>query len=418
MPHLTQLSQADETTNALAFLQSTLASELGKCTLAMVNTLNLDEGQFQISTYCNGDYCPTYNTAELLRPSTGLGTYKGHFIDSWKSMTSPQRVQKEECAELFQGNLAHCEDILILPILLDGKIERWVLVLKAEFDLNKVDFSKLSLLVNFAVISLARAEEKKQLEEITNWREQELKEISRLQHLLLPEMGTSIPGIEIAFKFEVYKEAGGDYFDIGSLMADKSSTAPHKFGAVIADVTGHGPSAAVEAAMLDAILRTFQPEDDTATPADVLEYANTHFFTRKHRGKFVTAITFTYDPTSRVMCYAAAGHPYGYIKRGSEVIRLDQSEDIPVGVLKEYQWKNYEVILEPQDIIFVYTDVVLETRNPDNKEFGFERLEETISKADTCPHCVVEDVASELARFSGAEELCDDLTLCSIQIKE
>jgi len=416
LPHLTKLSQIENFPNSLAFLQSILSTELGDCTLAVVNSLNLDDNYFQISNYCHPHSQPAYKVAEILKRSNDQRIFCGEFIVQWQKMSSPIHVNKDQCAELFQDDLATYENVLVLPILLDAKVERWVLILDAENNSHNLDLSKLNLLANFAVSSIARAEEKRKLQEITNWREQELSEISRLQHLLLPEENLSIPGIELAFKFKVYKEAGGDYFDVTSLSKDKPVGEAHNFGVMIADVTGHGPSAAVEAAMFDAILRTYKPEGNTSQPAQVMEYVNTHFFTRKNRGKFITAIAMSYSPETKTLCYACAGHPYGYIKRGSTLIRLDQGEDIPIGVLKEYQWSNHEVEVLHHDIIFLYTDVVLETRNTKQEEFGFDRLEKILIDAEPCPHCLVDDVAEALADFNESDELCDDLTLCAIEV--
>jgi len=413
---LTKLSQIEGFPNSLAFLQSILSTELGDCTIAVINSLNLDNKYFQISNYCHPNSQPIYKVAEILKRSNEQRIFFGEFIEQWQKMSFPIHIYKKDCAELFQDDLASYDGVLVLPILLDAKVERWVLILEAENDSHSLDLSKLNLLINFAVLSIARAEEKKKLQEITNWREQELSEISRLQHLLLPEENLSIPGIELAFKFKVYKEAGGDYFDITSLSKEKSESEAHKFAVMIADVTGHGPSAAVEAAMLDAILRTYKPEGDKPQPAQVIEYVNTHFFTRKNRGKFITAIAMAYDPDAKTLCYSCAGHPYGFIKRGDTLIRLDQGKDIPIGVLKEYEWSNHEVEVLHHDIIFLYTDVVLETRNTKKEEFGFERLEKALIDAEACPHCLVDDVAVALTDFNESDELCDDLTLCAIQV--
>ena len=416
MPHLTKLSQIENFPNSLAFLQSVLSTELGDCTIAVINSLNLDDNYFQISNYCHPNSQPIYKVAEILNRSNEQRIFCGEFIVQWQKMSKPIHVYKEHCAELFQDELIHYDSVLVLPILLDAKVERWVLILAAENDSHNLDLSKLNLLVNFAVSSLARSEEKKKLQEITNWREQELSEISRLQHLLLPAEDLSIPGIELAFKFKVYKEAGGDYFDVTSLSKNKTEGESHKFGVMIADVTGHGPSAAVEAAMFDAILRTFKPEGNNTKPAQVIEYVNTHFFTRKNRGKFITAIAMSYDPETKTLCYACAGHPYGFIKRGDSLIKLDQGQDIPIGVLKEYEWSNHEIQMQHHDIIFLYTDVVLETRNAKQEEFGFKRLERVLIEAEACPHCLVDDVAEALTNFNESDELCDDLTLCAIEI--
>ena len=416
MPHLTKLSQIESFSNSLTFLHSILSTELGNCTWAVINSLDLEENYFQISNYCHSDGQPVYKVGEILKRTNDQRIFCGEFIEQWQKMSSPAHVYKTDCAELFQDDLHQYDSVLVMPILLDAKVERWVLILTTEVDIHSLDLSKLNLLVNFAASSLTRAEEKKKLQEITNWREQELSEISRLQHLLLPEEDLAIPGIELAFKFKVYQEAGGDYFDVSSLSKNKLDDGPHKFGVMIADVTGHGPSAAVEAAMFDAILRTFTPNDTNVKPAQVIEYVNTHFFTRKNRGKFITAIAMAYDPDTKTLCYASAGHPYGYIKRGNTLIRLDQGKDIPIGVLKEYQWSNHEIQILHHDIIFLYTDVVLETRNTQQEQFGFDRLEKVLIEAEACPHCLVDDVADALTDFNESDEFCDDLTLCAIEV--
>ena len=102
---------------------------------------------------------------------------------------------------------------------------------------------------------------------------------------------------------------------------------------------------------------------------------------------------------------------------GNKVLLMDlPRDDDPIGVLKEYQWSNHEIKLLHHDIIFLYTDVVLETRNAPQEEFGFDRLEKILIDAEACPHCLVDDVAEALTDFNESDELCDDLTLCAIQV--
>ena len=167
--------------------------------------------------------------------------------------------------------------------------------------------------------------------------------------------------------------------------------------------------------MVDAIFRTFRGNEST-TPADAANYLNENFFTRRDRGKFVTAKLFSYQ--SRRLRYVSAGHPTGYIKRGDVIFALDGSQGIPVGVLLDYRWTCAEFDVEPGDILFVYTDVVLETRNPKGQEFGIQRLVETLIQAPADPQKLVEVVELALVEFCGLGMIQDDLTLCAIKIKD
>ena len=76
--------------------------------------------------------------------------------------------------------------------------------------------------------------------------------------------------------------------------------------------------------MLDAIIRTFRPDDTKQLPGILLNYINQHFFTRRERGRFLTANLYHYSPKKRTLLYASAGHPPGFIKRGDEIIRLGE----------------------------------------------------------------------------------------------
>jgi sigma-B regulation protein RsbU (phosphoserine phosphatase) len=125
---------------------------------------------------------------------------------------------------------------------------------------------------------------------------------------------------------------------------------------------------------------------------------------------------FTYQEDSRLLKYVSAGHPNAYIKRKNEVIILDQSKGIPIGVLQNYQWEYQEFEILPNDILFIYTDVVLETRDHNEEEFGPQRLLKTLQEAPVCPHNLINHVEQALLDFNGETELKDDLTLSALMI--
>jgi len=302
---------------------------------------------------------------------------------------------------------------IIVPIWISGVVERWIVLIDYEICIETLDLIKISLLFNYALTNILRTEQKRSLDKARQWIDEELTEISRLQSLLLPKSDVNIPGTEIAFKFKAFKQAGGDYLDLFSIPAPANVI---QWGGIIADVTGHGPSAAVEAAMVDAILRTF-PGGEQSSPDIAANYLNNHFFTRRDRGKFVTAKLFSYRSDTAMLRYVSAGHPDGYVKRGKQIFSLNKSQGIPIGVLPDYQWQYSEFKLQLNDILFVYTDVVLETRDLHGVEFGVDRLENAIISAPANPLQLVDAIERALMDFSGSEMFQDDLTLCAIKIE-
>ena len=96
MPHLTKLSQIDDFPNSLAFLQSILSTELGDCTIAVINSLNLEDNYFQISNYCHPNSQPIYKVAEILKRSNEQRIFNGEFIEQCHSAYSVREVSDLE----------------------------------------------------------------------------------------------------------------------------------------------------------------------------------------------------------------------------------------------------------------------------------------------------------------------------------
>ena len=417
MEFLARLSRDESHANPLAVLLKAVETELDSFKLAMLVSHRLSPACFQVTGFCDKNNCPIYTADAMLTRSEQFPILNGEFIEAWKTLYDPQVISCAQCPQLFQHELKYFGEAIVVPIWIEGLVERWIVIVDYQDSEKVPDLTRLSLILNYTLTNILRAEQKRQLVKARKWIDEELAEISRIQSLLLPPNDIKIPGTQIAFKFKAFKEAGGDYLDLFSLPALERSPNTHRWGGVIADVTGHGPSAAVEAAMVDAIFRTFRGNEET-TPADAANYLNENFFTRRDRGKFVTAKLFSYHSDNHCLRYVSAGHPMGYIKRGELLFSLDESKGIPIGVLPDYQWLCAEFSVEPGDILFVYTDVVLETRNPQSQEFGDERLLQVLRNAPTDPQAMVDDVENALVEFCGQTMLQDDLTLCAIKIED
>ena len=295
----------------------------------------------------------------------------------------------------------HCKHVAFLAIL-DHKA-RW------QPDSIQVHYQQL--LIDFAQSHLVALQGR--LEKAETWIREEMEEIANIQQLMLPHDNIDIPGTKIAFVYKAMKGAGGDYIDIANLT--DPDTGMKEVGIIIADVSGHGPSAAVETAMIDAILRTYDPIEPS--PADVLAYINRHFFTRKGRGTFCTAAVFHYSEAEQQITYANAGHPHAYIKSQLGLTSLNEG-GIPIGVLREQTWENHTVPVNVGDTLFLYTDVVIETQNTDAEAFGFHGLEAGLMVSPASPDAMLEFLETRMNQFCGCTTFQDDLTMCAIQFLE
>ena len=179
-----------------------------------------------------------------------------------------------------------------VPWELGGYFEFDFLLL-ADSDTDGEITEAQQLQLNLLATSLFRKAERAELIRAEGWIKGELQQIARLQELLRPDHLDTIAGAEFAIFTQAFRLAGGDYYDVSKLTNrapdDRRPEAGDVFSLGIADVSGHGPAAAVEAAMLDAILRTFPGSRevmDNPGSHTVATYLNRYMFTRQATAKF------------------------------------------------------------------------------------------------------------------------------------
>jgi sigma-B regulation protein RsbU (phosphoserine phosphatase) len=235
---------------------------------------------------------------------------------------------------------------------------------------------------------------------------EEMKTIGEIQRSLLPTNFPSIPGMDLAAYYQTSRSAGGDYYDFFPLPGGK-------WGILIADVSGHGAPAAVIMAVTHSIFHGY-PEPP-ASPARVLEYANGHLARRytSDSGTFVTAFYCVYDPASRRLTYANAGHNPPRVKHcpGSRVTELNEARRPPLGVSLDERYEEATYTLEKGDQFILYTDGITEARNPAGRMFGLERLDCALRGCRENAADLIAAVISAVEAFGGGRPADDDRTL-------
>ena len=241
--------------------------------------------------------------------------------------------------------------------------------------------------------------------------DREMQVIADIQKSLLPREVPKIPGLDIATYYRPAKQAGGDYYDFFP-MADG------RWGLMIADVSGHGSPAAVEMAITRTLAHTRTGQANG--PAAMLDYVNRHLASRYTygTGTFVTALFATFEPKTRTLRYATAGHPPARLKRCQDgsLLVLDRSRGLPLGVLTETSYTEASLTLEPHDQIVFYTDGITESFDRDNRMFGTERLDATLENCALEASGLLEAVLRELEAFAAGREADDDRTVLVLRV--
>ncbi|MDT3395057.1 SpoIIE family protein phosphatase [Streptomyces sp. B1866] len=217
-----------------------------------------------------------------------------------------------------------------------------------------------------------------------------------LQRALLPRALPSLPALTAAARYLPStrgSEVGGDWYDVIPLSADRVAV-------VIGDVMGHGMPEAATMGRLRTAVRTLS--DLELPPDEVLARVN-DLVGELGEEAFTTCLYGVYDPTTRVLAYADAGHlpPAVALPDGSVSFpRLDP--DPPLGVA-DPPFETHEVALPDGSVLALYTDGLVEVPGGDIED-GMGRLTRTLA---TALHGEGGDGDGRAVR---PEELCDTVT--------
>ncbi|MGW0637400.1 SpoIIE family protein phosphatase [Nocardia salmonicida] len=198
----------------------------------------------------------------------------------------------------------------------------------------------------------------------------------QLQQAIMPDAqpSTDAFGLRIAVRYRPTEQdelVGGDWYDTIVLPSKEILVS-------VGDITGHGITAATGMVVLRNALRGLAATG--AGPGQMLAWLNlvAHHLTDSI---FATAICGVYNPLTRVLRWARAGHPPPVLVRAGHACSLPELKGIILGALAETSYEEGEIQLELDDTLLLYTDGLIERRDRD-LDLCIERLL-TISAAFT-----------------------------------
>jgi serine phosphatase RsbU (regulator of sigma subunit)/anti-sigma regulatory factor (Ser/Thr protein kinase) len=241
----------------------------------------------------------------------------------------------------------------------------------------------------------------------------ELNVAASIQASMLPCIFPPFPDRK---EFDLYasmlpaKEVGGDFYDF--YFIDKNNLA-----LVIADVSGKG----VPAALFMVITKTLIKNCSFCkTPKNVLESVNKKLCENNEADMFVTAFMGIYNISSGRFLYVNAGHnPPAVKKKGGGFEILETQPGFVLGWMESAKYKEMEITVRPDDIIYLYTDGVTEAMNSGKELFGEQRLLAALNTGkDGTPKELLSAVKREVDKFADGAEQADDITMLAIKIND
>jgi len=250
----------------------------------------------------------------------------------------------------------------------------------------------------------------RQILESNNQRMQrELNLAWHLQRNFIPQKLPIFPGWEFSASLQPARETSGDFYDLLELPDGKIAF-------FIADVVDKGVSAALLMVLTWSLLRE-RILSTPDQPRQVLADVNQRMLAILTDLEFVTAFLGVLDRHTGQLTYANAGHnpPLIFRSKHEQILRLSRT-GLALGLFEETSWTQGEVILNPGDVLLLYTDGVPEACNPSGEFMGLDRLIQCVDPLiQDSAEGIKTVIETKLNIFLSDQPPQDDLTLMVVK---
>jgi phosphoserine phosphatase RsbU/P len=242
---------------------------------------------------------------------------------------------------------------------------------------------------------------------------------SDVQRRLLPEAPPLSECVDFAATSVPARRIGGDYYDFVELP-DRG------IGIALADVSGKGVAAALIMSVVQASLRIISSEADMPLP-QLVARMNQFVYQSTPASKYATFFYAHLDAQRLRLRYVNAGHNAPHLLRATRKAAVDSAfpeiEQLSVGgtvigMFPDMRYEEGTVELRRGDVLLAFTDGVPEAHDPENEEFGEERLQQLLRRiADLPANEINLRISAELKNWIGDAEQYDDLTFIVMKVR-
>jgi len=262
---------------------------------------------------------------------------------------------------------AGVKSLVAAPLHHDGDA-LGMIVLCSKLSVRQFTEDDLELLVSLASVAALRIRNVALAEEAAERRrlEDEVALARRIQVALLPDSLPEVPGYQLHAGNVPSRWVSGDFYQL--LMRGAGA----ELVVMVADVSGKGVGASLVTASLEALCAG--PIEVGREPAEVFDRASLLLSRRVPAGKYATAFLGALEPASGRFRYANAGHPQGLLLRAGGGPVWLSATGVPLALMPERPYGQQEIVLDPGDLVALYSDGITEAEDPEGEEYGRERL--------------------------------------------
>ena len=239
--------------------------------------------------------------------------------------------------------------------------------------------------------------------------DQELKVASEIHNNLLPTNLPVNPKLIFGTLNIPAQKIGGDFYDFMEL--DKN-----KIGIIIADIVGKGIPAGLYMAVLKSIINRNIKEGES--PKQTIKQLNKIIFNDPVINKFVPLFYGIIDTQNNTFTFSNAGHEPGFIFRKNKFIKLD-TKGFPLAGYENQTFYEKEIKINEDDLLFFFTDGLLEIKLAENASIGINGLKSFIQKNQKFPpQIILNKIKNYLTGTKSQTIKKDDITAIACKVNQ
>jgi len=292
--------------------------------------------------------------------------------------------------------------------------------------------------LNNSLHSLGKANQK--IEAYSRAVDKEIEKCRQIQMSFLPKKLPRLPGWDIEEFFFPATRVSGDFYDAFMLPGGY-------VGLVVGDVCDKGVGSALFMALFRSLLRIFSGQThlckhlcesfiaatqesagdmiiqqetipvEQSNPLTAVTLTNEYIAQDNEMSMFATLFFGVLDPQNGKLFYVNGGHEAVFVIGQSGVRERLLPTGPSVGVFQEAKFAYKEIQLQPGEILFAYTDGVIDARTPDGDRFTKKRLNAILSQPATDAMELMQRIGTDLFAHIGIAPQEDDITMLTIQRK-
>jgi serine phosphatase RsbU (regulator of sigma subunit) len=295
---------------------------------------------------------------------------------------------------------------LLAAPLLDAEESLGMIALDSRLGVRQFTEDDMELLVSIASAAALRIRNVALTEEAAERRRlaAELVLARRIQVALLPERLPAVPGWRLHAGNLPSRGVSGDFYEVVPRCDERELVL------LVSDVSGKGMAASLLTASLEALLAV--PIEEGLASDVIASRVSRLLHRRTPPEKYATAFLAILDPETGALTYTSAGHnPALVVRAGGEVERLEVGGP-PLGLLADSAYSAGTASLGPGDSLVLYTDGIVEATDPDDVEYGLDRLVALCrDHRHGDPAGLAREVEADVQRFVRGAPIADDRTL-------